>query len=132
MTHLEILAASAGVTLIISMVVIALQAENKKTGNWMIPAALSLVFFLYSAITVVQEGLTGFWTEHISDMWGTQIWLDLLLAVGIGFFLLAPQAKTVGMRLFPWLIFIVCTGCIGLLAMLARFLYLKEKVEKAS
>ncbi|MCI5046505.1 MAG: hypothetical protein MRY59_03300 [Aquisalinus sp.] len=131
MAILEVIAASGATALIISMIVFALNADSAKTGNWIIPAVLSIVFFLYSAITVSQEGLTGFWTEHISDMWGTQIWLDLLLAIGIGFFLLAPQARAVGMKLFPWLVFILCTGCIGLLAMLARFLYLKDRAESA-
>ncbi|WP_306251904.1 hypothetical protein [Parvularcula sp. IMCC14364] len=129
MSILQILAASAAVLFIIFTSVIAARADKGGATSWMIPACLSFVFFMYSALTVFQEGPLGFWTEHISDMWGNQIWFDLLLAIGVSFFLLAPRAKAVGMRLFPWLIFIICTGCIGLLAMLARFLYLKEREQ---
>jgi hypothetical protein len=61
-------------------------------------------------------------------MWGNQIWFDLLLAAGIGWFLIVPQAKDLNMRLLPWLVLIVCTGCIGFSAMVARMLYLREHV----
>jgi hypothetical protein len=59
-------------------------------------------------------------------MWGNQIWFDLLLAAGIGWFLIVPQAKVLNMRLSLWLVLIVSTGCIGFLAMVARMLYLRE------
>ena len=60
-------------------------------------------------------------------MWGNQIWFDLLLAVGIGWFLIVPQAKAQGMRLLPWGIIVLSTGCIGFTAMVARMLYLRER-----
>jgi hypothetical protein len=93
---------------------------------WRIPAGLSFFFFLFSFVAVITEGPVGFWVEHTRNLWGNQIWLDLLLAVGIGWFVLAPQAKKLGLNLWFWLLLIICTGSIGFLAFLARVLYEQE------
>jgi hypothetical protein len=100
-----------------------LQMKN----SWLFPATLSLLFLLFSVKAIVSEGLLGFWTEHTRNLWGNQIWFDLLLGIGIGWYLIVPQAKALGMRLYLWLPLIVCTGCIGFLAMIARLLYLQER-----
>jgi hypothetical protein len=96
-------------------------------GRWVVPAGLALAFLLFSLQAVFAEGPLVFWAEHTRNVWGNQIWFDLLLGIGIGWFFLVPQARAQGMRLVPWLVLIVCTGCIGLLAMLARLLYLQER-----
>jgi TRAP-type uncharacterized transport system fused permease subunit len=93
---------------------------------WRLPAAISLLFLLFSLLAIATEDLTRFWIDHMRDLWGNQIWLDLLLAVSIGWFLVVPQAKVLKMPLLPWLFLISCTGCIGFLAMIARVLYLRE------
>ena len=100
-------------------------------NSWLFPAGLSLLFLLFSVNAAVTEGPTGFWVEHTRNLWGNQIWFDLLLAAGIGWFLIAPQAKALGMRLPLWLVLVVGTGCIGFLAMVARMLYLKERSNAA-
>jgi hypothetical protein len=82
---------------------------------------------LWSLHAVSSEGLAGVWHEHTRNAWGNQIWFDLLLAIGTAWALLVPRAKAVGMHLFPWLALIVGTGCIGLLAMLARCLFLERR-----
>lgn len=96
-------------------------------GRWLFPAALSFVFLLFSLQAVLVEGPLGFWAEHTRNLWGNQIWFDLLLAIGVGWFFIVPQARAQGLRLLPWLVLIVCTGNIGVLAMLARLLYLQER-----
>jgi hypothetical protein len=103
---------------------------RKETGPknlWLLPAALSLLFALFSLDAVLSEGTLGFWTEHTRNLWGNQIWFDLLLSIGIGWASLLPQAQALKMRPAPWLLFIVCTGSVGLLAMLARVLYLRQR-----
>lgn len=100
--------------------------QIKLKGSWLFPAALSLIFLLFSLQAVFVEGPLGFWPEHTRNLWGNQIWFDLLLAVGAGWFFIVPQAKALGMRLLPWLALILMTGCIGLMAMIARMLYLRE------
>ena len=98
--------------------------------GWLFPAGLSLLYLAFSLYAVAVEGPLGFWTEHTRNLWGNQIWFDLLLAIGIGWFLIAPQAKALGMRLLPWLLLVLCTGSIGFLAMVARLLYLREHPAK--
>ena len=99
--------------------------------KWILPAILSVLFLVLSLVAATTGGGSGFWTEHIRNFWGNQIWVDLLLAVGIGWFLVVPQAKKAGMSVLPWFILIVLTGSIGFTAMIARLLYLQEKVELA-
>jgi ABC-type antimicrobial peptide transport system permease subunit len=94
---------------------------------WVFPAVLSLVFLAFSLCAVIIEGPLGFWTEHTRNLWGNQIWFDLLLGVGIAWFFIAPQAKSVGMNTILWFFLILSTGGIGLTAMTARLLYLQEK-----
>lgn len=96
-------------------------------GAWLVPAAASLGFSLFTLVAVVAEGPLGFWPEHERNLWGTQIWIDLCLAVGVGFAALTPHARALRMRLVPWFVLIVCTGSIALLAMAARVLYLRDR-----
>lgn len=110
----------------------AFKESTAPRNIWLFPAALSGLFLAFSIYAVFTGGILGFWTDHVSGAWGNQIWFDLLLAIGIGWFLIVPQAKAVGMRLLPWLALIVCSGCIGLLAMVARLLYLRERRAAAA
>ncbi len=122
------LIAAAAAVLFLSFAIYLVAGDGARTKkSWMFPAAAALLFFLFSLNAVSAEGPLGFWTEHTRNLWGNQIWLDLLLAIGIGWFLVVPQAKALGMRPLPWLVLIACTGSIGLLAMTARLLYLRDR-----
>ena len=129
MTLFQLTAIGGVALLVISMGVVATDPDRRIKSIWMAPALLAIAFLAWSIWTVAAEGPLGFWDEHIRSFWGVQIWLDLLLAIGIGWALIAGQAKALGMRLAPWMIFILSTGCIGFLIMMARFLYLKEKAR---
>lgn len=106
--------------------ILARTGKVAERGAWLIPAALSAGLFGWSVHAIASEGPLGFWTEHVRDAWGVQIWFDLLLGLGTAFALLAPRARASGMRLAPWFIAIACTGSVGLLAMGARYLFLCE------
>ena len=93
---------------------------------WILPAAAGAFFVVFSAITLIQDGLLQFWVNHTTNFAGNQVWFDLIFAVVIGFFLIAPRAKAVGMPLWPWAIAVVATACVALLPMLARVLYLEH------
>ena len=95
-------------------------------SSWMYPAALSVTFLIFSVVTIFSEGLFGFWHEHTQSLWGNQVWFDLLLAIGITWHLLLPEARALGMRATPWIVAICLSGCIGLLVMYARLLYLRN------
>ncbi len=127
----SLLPAIAGGLFVLFGLYVALKEDRHIPKIWLIPAALSLLFLLFSIQTIMTEGLFGFWIEHTTrNLWGNQIWFDLLLAIGIGWFLVVPQAKALGMRPLPWFVLIVFTGCIGFSSMMARFLYLRDNAEQ--
>ena len=99
--------------------------ENQNT--WLFPAILSVLFAAFSIFVVVRAGLFGFWANHVTGYWGNQIWIDLLLALGMVWALTLPRARAVGMKMPAWLLFIVCSGSIGALAMVARLLFLESR-----
>lgn len=93
---------------------------------WLLPAGLSGLFLGWTAFAAAREGPLAFWVEHTRNLWGNQIWFDLLFAVGIAWWLILPRARAQGIRPLPWLAFVVATGTIGLLALVARVLYLEQ------
>jgi hypothetical protein len=128
-TSASVLPAIAGGLFILFGLTTAAKDNGYMKQIWLFPMVLSLLFLLFSIHTIMTEGLFGFWAEHTTrNLWGNQIWLDLLLALGIWWCLVVPQAKAIGMRPLPWFILIVCTGSVGCLAMMARLLYLQENV----
>ncbi len=98
--------------------------------NWIIPAILFISFLIFSLYVVATEGLLGFWPNHTQNGWGNQVWFDLLLAIGIAWVFILPRAKVQNMRLPLWLIFICCSGCIGVLAMISRLFWLENKASE--
>ena len=132
MTLTEILPALAGLAFVIYLVRFAAAYDHSASSNWMLPAVLSLIFLAFSVAAVATEGLFGFWTEHTRTLWGNQVWFDLLLAAGIAWSLILPQARSLGMKSAPWIVAVCLTGCIGLLAMYARVLYLRSRQRDSS
>lgn len=100
--------------------------------RWLIPAVLGVTFLLFSLFQVSQDGIVQFWINHTTDLTGNQVWFDLIMAVTIGFYLLAPRARAVGMPLLPWAIAVFTTACIALLPMLARVIWLENAQNDAS
>lgn len=97
---------------------------------WRLPAIASLLFLAFSVHAITAEGFLGFWTEHVRNAWGNQIWFDLLLAAAVGFAALVPRARRVGMSPWPWALALVLTGSVGLLAMFARLLDLEDRAGR--
>ena len=128
MTPLTTIAALALAAFVAGALALAL---GRPLRAWWVPAALALALGALSAAAIAAEGPVGFWAEHTDSLWGTQVWVDLLLAFGIGWALLVPRARALGMRPLPWLGALLLTGSIGLLAMLARVLYLQEREAPA-
>jgi len=95
--------------------------------GWRFAALVCAAFLAWSLYTVAAEGPLGFWPNHTQNAWGNQVWFDLLIAIAIGWTLLLPRARAVGMTIWPWLALICATGCIGLAAMFARCRYLETR-----
>ena len=92
---------------------------------WLLPAILCAAFTLWTLYAILDEGLLAVWNEISRSLWANQIWFDLLLAAAVALTFLIPEARRLGMRPLPWTIAVAGTGCIALLAMLARVLYLR-------
>lgn len=131
MTFVEIAPLIAGALFIVLGIRLSVAEAPPLAGRWRYPAALSAAFLLYSAYTVSREGSTGFWVEHTRNLWGVQIWFDLLQAAILGFALLVPRARAQGVRLVPWFVVVVATGSVGLMALVARVLYLEARAVPA-
>ena len=128
MTLVQILPVLAGLGLAAYLFLYAARASSAPPkGGWKIAAGLSAVYLVFSVVTILREGLLGFWDNHSLNLWGNQVWIDLLFAIGIAMTFLIPEAKRLGMSVIPWIVLSLLTGCIGVLAMLARVLFLRER-----
>ncbi len=90
-------------------------------------AALSAGFAAYTIGTIMTEGVSLVWTNHTTNMWGVQVWWDLLISVVVALFFVAPRARKVGMKLPLWTFFVAATASIGLLAMVSRLFWLERR-----
>lgn len=127
MTLVTVVPWVAGGALVTGLLLLTLRDGRAAAIPWTLPAGLSAAFLAWSLLAVGVEGPLGFWTEHTRNIWGNQIWCDLLLAAGSAWVLVLPRARAVGMAPLPWLLLVFGTGSIGLLAMLARLFQLEAR-----
>jgi hypothetical protein len=105
--------------------------RDHKVGSAAVAAALCGGFAAYTAGTIYSEGVMPILTNQASNMWGVQVWWDLLIAITLGLFLIAPRAREMDMNLPLWTVFVVATASIGLLAMVARLFWLERSAGEA-
>jgi hypothetical protein len=103
----------------------------EKEPSWKIPAVLCAAFWGFTIYTVLQEGALGVIPNHNTNLWGNQVWFDLLYSVGTFWFALMSRAKRLGMPILPWFLYVVSTASIGGLHMYARIRYLEEKQKES-
>ena len=119
--------AVAAVIVLVVGITAAIKPQRISPGVlWWVPALLSAAFFVGSLRAIATGGSLGFWAEHIRNDWNNQIFLDLLLSASCAYFLLLTRARAVSMHLLAWFMVIATTGSIGLLAMIARVLFLER------
>ncbi len=123
--HLSALASLIG--LVLFVLYYAAKPAAARANAWMFPAALSAGFALFSIYTIFIEGILPVWINHTSNLWGNQVWFDLLIGFGISWVFLVSEGRRLGMSPWPWALTLFATGNIGLLAMLARILYLRNR-----
>ena len=107
-------------------------ARHDTIGSPAIAAALAAGFAAFSAVTIWAEGLMPVLANHTSNLWGVQVWWDLLFSLSIAYFLILPRAKAQGMNLMLWTVFILATASIGLLAMCSRLFWLEGQSGRAA
>lgn len=101
-------------------------ASKRETASVLLFAMLCGGFSAYTAVQIWQEGILMFWTNHSQNMTGVQVWWDLILAVLIALFFIAPRARKAGMNVPLWGLLVVSTASIGLTAMCARLFWLEN------
>jgi len=94
--------------------------------------ALSLAAFVaftaYTLLVVVNHSLFGFLADHAKGGWSLQIFVDLVVA-SISFWIVAvPDARSRGIRVWPY---VVLTPFLGSIALLAYFVHrsLRERAR---
>ena len=107
-------------------------AARQTVGNATLAAALSGGFAAYTAVTIASEGFTPVLLNHTSNLWGIQVWWDLLFSLGIATFFVLPRARAQNMHIAPWLVFIAASASIGLLPMVARLFWLERQAGAKS
>ncbi len=105
--------------------------RERKVGSAALAAMLCAGFATYTAGTIYSEGVLPVLANQSGNMWGVQVWWDLLIAITIGLFLIAPRARAQGMNVMLWTVFVVATASIGLLAMVARLFWLEQAAAPA-
>lgn len=115
-------AASAAALVIAVPAFVALSLRAGREPQWRAPLFLAAGFGAWTVYAIVADGPFGFIPEHVGNAWETQIWMDILILGGVGWFLLQPRLKAVGIRPLLWLPLVLATGSIGMLVLLARLL----------
>ena len=95
-------------------------------GSALVAGALSAGFAAFTAVTIATEGVWPVIVNHTTNLWGVQVWWDLLFSLGVAFFFVLPRARAAGMNALPWTLFVLATASIGLLAMVARLFWLEQ------
>lgn len=85
-------------------------------NRWMVFGAVWAVFSLYTAEVAIKGGPLGFLMIPAAHPWGLQVLLDLVFALLIALWGVAPRAKAAGVPVLPYVIATVCLGNVGLLA----------------
>lgn len=116
---------------VIGPIVIYIAIAKNRVGSPALAAALAGGFAAFTAVTIASEGVWPVIVNHSTNLWGVQVWYDLLISVGIALFLVIPRALAAGMRVWPWVIFVALTASIGLLAMVARLFWLERAAAGA-
>lgn len=130
MSPFEILAIGGIVSVVVTVLHILI--SGPQIGNTIVAASLSGLFLGFTVVTIWADGIMPVWTNHTTNLWGVQVWWDLLFAVGIALFLIAPRARKQGMNMPLWTLFVMSTASIGLLAMCAVLFHRERKAATAA
>ena len=119
----------AAIGFLITVIAVIYTVIAPRVGMAALAAALAAGFAAYTGVTIYAEGVLQVWSNHTQNLWGVQVWWDLLFAVGLAMFLIMPRARAQGMNLPLWTLFVIATASIGLLAMAARLFWLENEAS---
>ncbi len=121
--------AGGGLVCAVAAIIVAFLRPDAP-GNALLAAMLAAGFAGFTAITIAAEGVFPVILNHTSNLWGVQVWWDLLFSLGIAYVLILPRARAQGMNLPLWTVLILATASIALLAMCARLFWLERAEAK--
>lgn len=124
MTTLETLFLLGAAGSLPAMLTLALRGRVQE--RWWIAALLAVGFIAFSAVPIMQEGYLGFLPNHTQNLWGTQVWYDLVICVVVAMVFIVPRAKAAGMLVPLWVLAVGLTASIALLPMVARLFWLER------
>lgn len=113
------------------LAVILILRGKRESGNVVLSAMLSAGFAAFTAVTIWHEGVITVIANHTANLWGVQVWWDLLISLTVALFFVLPRARAAGMNLPLWTLFVVSTASIGLLAMIARLFWIERQTSGA-
>lgn len=113
------------------LAVILILRGKRESGNVVLAAMLSAGFAAFTAVTIWHEGVITVIANHTANLWGVQVWWDLLISLTVALFFVLPRARAAGMNLPLWTLFVVSTASIGLLAMIARLFWIERQTSGA-
>ena len=105
---------------------LTLALRGRVQERWWIAALLAVGFIAFSAVPIMQEGYLGFLPNHTQNLWGTQVWYDLVICVVVAMVFIVPRAKAAGMLVPLWVLAVGLTASIALLPMVARLFWLER------
>jgi protein-S-isoprenylcysteine O-methyltransferase Ste14 len=82
--------------------------------------AVFAAFTVYSATVIASHGYTGFMEVAMAGGWGTQVFIDLCIALLLFAIWMFGDARERGIPAWPYFIAILFTGSIGALAYLVH------------
>lgn len=122
-TETLFLAGAAAAVLAIGYLLLARPPHD----NAVVATAALAGFTIFSVVTIAREGPTAFIANHTTNLWGVQVWYDLVIALTVALTFVAPRARAAGMNVPLYVIAIALSGSIGLLAMVARLFWLERR-----
>ena len=115
-----------GFALIAFVYIVGFKPER---GSFLVAAMLAAGFGAFTGATIMFEGVTPVLENHTSNLWGVQVWWDLVFSLAIALFFIVPRARKVGMNMPLWALFVASTASIGLFAMIARLFWLEGQAK---
>ena len=128
MSAFELIALAGFAVAAAAMLLVTQTKERRVSASaWLVPVVAVVPFAVWTGIAVAGEGIAALLPALAGSDWRLQVWFDRLMSVTAAFFLLQNRARAAGMKSELWVLFVIFTGSIGLLLMLARTLYLERK-----
>ncbi|MGP9821161.1 hypothetical protein ACTZWW_14190 [Salinarimonas sp. NSM] len=124
-SELIAIAGFAGAAIV--MLLVTQTKQRVSWPGWLVPAAVALLLAAWTGWAAATEGLVAVRDAVVASPWSVQIWVDRMASTAAAFFLLQNRARAIGMKSEVWVLAVVFTGGIGLLAMLARVVHLERR-----